>query len=294
MNGLGLMHYFLGLEVWQKPIEVFLSQGKYVVKLLERCGMVDCKSVITPMELNFKKLCGSVAGPELANPFDYCQLVGGLMFLVNSRPKICFAVNTLSQFIVEPHRIHWIAAKNLLRYIQGTIHWLRYTVGNLRLHGYSDANWVGSLVDRKSTSMCCFSLGSTSISWMSRKQKSVALSTAETEYIAASMACCEDVWLRKVFSELFEHVLDTTVIFYKNQSGIHLSENHVFHDRFKHIDIKYHFIWDMVQRIVIRLQNIRTDEQVADILTKPLGKVKFLTFRERLEVVERPSYEGSV
>eukprot|EP00253_Pinus_taeda_P018588 PITA_18588 len=84
MKDLGLMHYFLGLEVWQKPSEIFVSQGKYVVKLLERFGMVDCKSMTTPMELNFKKLCGSAVGPNLGNPSEYRQLVGALMFLVNS------------------------------------------------------------------------------------------------------------------------------------------------------------------------------------------------------------------
>ena len=120
------------------------------------------------------------------------------------------------------------------------------------------------------------------------------LSTAKAEYIAVSMACSEDVWLRNLFSELFGHVLDTTVILCDNQSGIRLSENPVFHDRFKHIDIRYHFIWDMVQRGAVRLDHIGTDEQVANILTKPLGKVKFLTFRENLGIVERPYSEGPV
>ena len=281
MKDLGLMHYFLGLEVSQKPGEIFLSQGKYIVKLLESCGMVDCKFVSTSMELNFKKLCGSAVGPELANPSEYRQLFGALMFLVNSCPDICFVVNNLSQFMVEPHHIHWIAAKNLLRYLWGTIHYgLRYTGGNFKLHGYLDADWASNVVYHKSTSGCCFSLGSASISWMSRKQKSVTLSTVEAEYIFASMACCEVVWLRKLFSELFEHVLDTTVIFCDNQSGIYLSENPVFHGCSKHIDIRYHFIRDMVQRGAIRLQHIRADEQVTDILAKSLEKVKFLTFRE--------------
>eukprot|EP00253_Pinus_taeda_P022896 PITA_22896 len=161
------------------------------------------------------------------------------MFLVNSRPDISFVVNTLSQHMVEPHHTHWIGAKNLLRYLHGTItHGLRYTAGDVRLLRYIDANWVGSVMDRKSTSGCCFSLGSTSISWMSKKQKSVALSTAEAEYIAASMASCEVVWLRKLFSELFGFILDTTMIMCDNQSRICLSENPVFHDCSKHIDIR--------------------------------------------------------
>eukprot|EP00253_Pinus_taeda_P026139 PITA_26139 len=180
-----------------------------------------CKPVTTPIELNFKKLCGSVARPELGNASKYRQLIGALMFLVNSDPNICFVVNTLSQYMVEPHHIHWISAKNLLRYLRGIItHGLRYTTRDVRLHGYSDIDWASNVVDCKSTPGCCFSLGSASISWMSRKQKSVALSTTKTEYIAASMASCEAVWLRKLFSELFGHVLDTTVILCDNQSGI--------------------------------------------------------------------------
>ena len=122
----------------------------------------------------------------------------------------------------------------------------------------------------------------------------MALSTAEAEYIAMSMPCCEAIWSRNLFSELFRHVLDTTVILCDNQSGIRLSENPVFHDRSKHIDIRYHFIQDMVQRGVVRLNHIGTNEQVADILTKPLGKVKFLTFHENLGIVERSYAEDPV
>eukprot|EP00253_Pinus_taeda_P002102 PITA_02102 len=165
MKDLGLMHYFLGLEVWRKPGEIILSQGKYVVKILERFGMVDCKPITIPMELDFKKLSGSVAGPVLQNATEYWELVRALMFLVNSCPDICFAVNTLSQHMVQPHHIHWIGTKNLLRYLRGTITYgLRYTVGDVRLLGYDDVDWAGNVEDRKSTYGCCLSFGSTSIS----------------------------------------------------------------------------------------------------------------------------------
>eukprot|EP00253_Pinus_taeda_P007357 PITA_07357 len=148
MKDLGLMHYFLGLEVWQKPGEIFLSQGKYVMKILERFGMVDCKPVTTPIELDFKKLSNSVVRPVLRNATKYRQLLGALMFLVNSHSDICFAVNMLSQHMVGPHHSHWIGAKNLLRYLHGTItHGLRYTIGDVRLHGYIDVDWVGNVVD---------------------------------------------------------------------------------------------------------------------------------------------------
>lgn len=102
MKDLGLMHYFLSLEVWQSPGEIYFSQGKYVVKLLERFAMVECKSMHTPMEMNFKKLCGKVAGPSLANPTAYRQLIGALIFLVNTRLEIRFVVNTLSQHMIDP------------------------------------------------------------------------------------------------------------------------------------------------------------------------------------------------
>jgi len=170
MKDLGMMHYFLGLEVWKKPSEIFYSQGKYVVKILERFGMVECKFMTTLMELNFKKLCGSAFGLELGNASDYHQLIGALMFLVNSRPEICLAFNTLSQYMVEPHHINWIDANNILRYLRGIItHGMRYITGDVRLFGYYDANWDDSVLDHKSTSGCCFSFNFALISWMRRK-----------------------------------------------------------------------------------------------------------------------------
>eukprot|EP00253_Pinus_taeda_P032288 PITA_32288 len=170
------------------------------------------------MERNSKKLCGQAAGPDLTNPSEYRQLIGALMFLVNTRLDICFAVNTLSQYMIKPSHAHWIVAKHVLRYLHGTINLgLRYTAKDVRIHG---------------------------------KQKSGAFSMIEAEYIAASMASYEAVWMRKLFGELFEHVLDTIVIYCDNKSGIRIAENLVFHDKSKHIEIKYHYIQDMVQRVV--------------------------------------------
>lgn len=122
--------------------------------------MVDCKPMTTLMKLDFKKLCGSVVGPELGNASKYRQLIGALIFLLNSHLDICFAFNTFSQYMVEPHHIHWISPKNLLRYLWGTItHGLRYTTINVRLHVYSYVDWAGNVVDHKSTFGCCFFFG---------------------------------------------------------------------------------------------------------------------------------------
>ena len=157
------------------------------------------------------------------------------------------------------------------------------------LHGYADSDLAGSPVDRKSTSGYCFSLGSTMIFWSSRKQGSITQSTVEAEYIAASNANREAVWLRKLTSGLFGEKLETTIILCDNQSFIKLTENSVFHDRSKHIDLKYHYIRDMVQQNVIKLKYIATNDQVADILTKPLQLAKFAHFRDKLGVVENAS-----
>ena len=163
---------------------------------------------------------------------------------------------------------------------------LNYVRGDgVRLVEYSNSDWASSASDRKSTSGCCFGLGSTVVSWFNRKQKSVALSLVEVEYMAASQASCEAIWLRKLLVGLFGRELRPTTIYCDNQSCIKLSENPVFHDRSKHIEIRYHFIRDWVQRGVVRLAYVSTDDQVADILTKSLPKGKHVRFRGMMGVV---------
>jgi len=153
-----------------------------------------------------------------------------------------------SQPMVEPRQVHWVTAKHVLRYLHGTIGYgLRYTVGDgVKLKRFTDLDWAGSAVDRKSTSRCCFSLGSTMVSWFNKKQTSVALSTVEAEYIAACATSKEVVWLQKLLADLSGHELNLIVIFCNNQSCVKLSENFVFHSRSKHIDMKYYYIRDIV------------------------------------------------
>ena len=157
------------------------------------------------------------------------------------------------------------------------------------LHGFSNFDWVGSAQDRKSTSEFSLSLGSAMVSWSSRKRGLVALSTIEVEYISASDASREAIWLRKLLSDLFDSSLEPVVIHCDNQSCVKLSENPVFHDRSKHIEIRYHYVRNMVQRRAISLRYIPTDEQTADVLTKPLSKTKFEYFRDKLGLVENAS-----
>jgi hypothetical protein len=287
MKDLGLMHYFLGLEVWQSPKRIFLNQGKYAVKILKRFDMLECKSMNTPMETKLKLLVDTSS--ELIDATLYRQIIGTLMYLMNTRPNICFSVNTLSQFLVEPRHVHLVAAKHVIRYLKGTLDCgLNYNGDHdFTLSGYTDLDWAGSISDRKSTSGCYFSLGSSMILWQSRKQSNVALSTTKAEYIAMCSASCEAIWRLKLLTGLFDLEMEATTILCDNQRYIKMTKNPIFHDRSKHIEIRYHYIRDMVQRGAIKLQYVSTDEQVADVLTKPLSRVKFDHFRDKLGIVRK-------
>ena len=155
-----LMHYFLGLEVWQTLERIFLNQGKYVVKILKRFDMLECKSMNTPMEDKMKLMVNTSS--ELIDSTLYRQIIGLLMYLMNTRPDICFSMNTLSQFLVEPKHVHLVVAKHVMRYLKGTLDCgLSYDGDHdFTLSGYTDSNWAGCVSNRKSTSGCCFSLGS--------------------------------------------------------------------------------------------------------------------------------------
>jgi hypothetical protein len=240
----------------------------------------------TPMETKLKLLVDTSS--ELIDATLYKQIIGSLMYLMNTIPDICFVMNTLSQFLVEPRHVHLVAAKHVMRYLKGTLDCgLNYDGDDFTLSGYTDSDWAGSVSDRKSTSGRCFSLGSAMISWQSRKQSNIALSTAEAEYIVACSASYEAIWLRKLLTGLFDLDMEATTILCDNQSCIKMTENPIFHDRSKHIEIRYHYIRDMVQRGALKLQHVSTNEQVVDVLTKPLSHVQFEHFRDTHGIVRK-------
>eukprot|EP00253_Pinus_taeda_P023453 PITA_23453 len=210
----------------------------------------------------------------------------------SSHPKgIFFAVNNLIQFQKEPRHDNWIPTKHILRYLCGTVNYcLRYALnGQIQLQGYTDSNWVGNADDRKITFGVCFNLDYAMVSWMSRKQTSSALSTGEEKYIASYLACCEGVWIEKLLFGLFNQLLEPIVLLCDNQSYVKLVDNPLFHDKTKHIEIKYHYICDIVQKGVVRFSYILVDENTYAILTKPLSQVKFVYFRDNLGLVEKSS-----
>jgi hypothetical protein len=216
MKDLGQMHCFLGLEVWQSPKMIFLNQWKYIVEILMRFDMLECKSMNTPIEMKLKLLV--YTSSDLIDATLYKQIIGSLMYLMNTKPDICFAVNTLSQFLIEPRHVHLVVANHVMRYLKGTIDYgLSYDGDHkFTLSGYTNADWAGSIVESKCSSGYCFSLGLDMISWQSRKQSSISLSIAEAEYITTCYSSCEAIWLRKLLTSLFELEMEATTIICEN------------------------------------------------------------------------------
>eukprot|EP00253_Pinus_taeda_P018498 PITA_18498 len=203
------------------------------------------KPIDTPLPGGWRKEDATSA--EVVDATVYRQLVGSLMYLVNTGPDICYAVNQLSQAMVKLTKLFWKASKHVFCYLRGT-------------SGYG---------------LC-------------RKQRSMALSSVEAEYMAASMAACEAIWMRKILVGLFKSHLEPTVIYCDNQSFIKLLANPLFHDRSKHIDIRYHHIRDCVQRRIMLLSYIPTEDQDANILMKALTRRKFEYHRGRVGVAYNP------
>eukprot|EP00253_Pinus_taeda_P021700 PITA_21700 len=230
MKDLGLLHYFLRLEIWQRSDGLFVFQGKYAWEILEKFNMHGCKPVDTPLPRGWRK--------EDANSAK------------------------LSQAMVKTTKVFWKVGKHVLRYLRGTSgygFWYRQE-DEVKLCGFTDADWAGSPTDRKRKFGGIFSIGSTTFSWYNRKQRSVALSSAEAEYMSASFVACEAIWMRKILVGLFGSHLEHTVIYCDNQICIKLLANPVFHDRSKHIDIRYHHIRDCVQRRIMLLSYIPMED----------------------------------
>eukprot|EP00253_Pinus_taeda_P011235 PITA_11235 len=288
MKNMGLMNYFLKLEVWQGDGELFVSQGKYAIKILQRFHVESCKPMETPLATNWRK-DNAISGKEV-DATIYQKLVGSLMYLVNTLSDMCYVVSQLKQAIFRLTKLCWKATKHVLRYLRGTTQyglWYRRAEG-VKLFGFTDADWVGSPSDQKSISSGIFNFGSAAISWYSKKQKYVALSSVEVEYMAASQATCEVIWMKKILVGLFGQEMDPTVIYCDNQSCIKLYDNLVINDRSKHIDIWYQHLRYCVQRRIMFLQYISTEEQDANILTKDLSRGVFEVHRCRIGVVDNP------
>ena len=266
-----------------------MSQTKYLKQILKKYGMEDAKLVCTPMVTG----CSLSTNDESAaiHQPTYRSMIGSLLYLTGTRPDIMHAVGIVGRFQANPKETHLQAVKRIFKYLQGTQNYgLWYPRDtDLTLHAYTDADWAGSVDDRKSTSGGAFFMGSRLVSWFSKKQSSIALSTAEAEYVAAASCCTQLLWMMQTLQDFQIDCTPPVSILCDNTSAISISKNPVMHSKTKHIPIKYHFLREQVLEQRVKLEYVPSKEQVADIITKPLPREAFEYLRHKLGVVDASS-----
>ena len=285
MSMMGELKYFLGLQIKQTQEGIFINQSKYCKELIKRFGMDSAKHMSTPMSTNCY-LDKDESGQSI-DIKQYRGMIGSLLYLSASRPDIMFSVCMCARFQSNPKQSHLSAVKRIMRYLLGTINLGLWYPKNstCNLIGYSDSDFAGSKTDRKSTSGTCQFIGSALVSWHSKKQNSVALSTAEAEYISAGSCCAQILWMKQQLSD-YGIILDRIPIKCDNTSAINLSKNPVQHSRTKHIEIRHHFLRDHVLKGDCVLEFVDTKNQLADIFTKPLPKEVFFSIRRELGLLD--------
>lgn len=278
---------FLGLQIERKKDgSIFVHQTAYAQKVLSKFNMNDSSSVLVPSDPNQSIYQFEDSEPSV---YPYRELIGSLMYLaVATRPDIAYAFGIVSRYHEKPTIVHEKAAKRILRYIKGTINYGIFfpSINNRKLIGFSDADYAGDMETRRSTSGFVFMYDHSIISWSSERQKSVSLSTTESEYIAASNAVRELVWLKVFMNELLPDKLEKISFFMDNQSAIRLIKNPEFHKRSKHIDVRFHFIREKFEEGIFLLNYIPTEEMIADALTKSLPSQRFKVFRSAMNIVQ--------
>ncbi|GKA21177.1 uncharacterized protein Tco_0701166, partial [Tanacetum coccineum] len=274
MSSMGELTFFLGLQVKQNKEGIFISQDKYVAEILKKFDLVNVKAAITPMETKLP-----LTKDEEAFDVDvhlYRSMIGSLMYLTASRPDIMYAVCVCSRFQVTPKTSHLNAVKRIFKYLKGKPNLgLWYPRESpLDLEAFSDSDYGGSNLDRKSTTGGCQFLGQRLISWQCKKQTIVATSTTEAEYVAAANCCGQVLWVQNQLLDYGFNFMNTK-IHIDNESTICIVKNPVYHSKTKHIEIRHHFIRDCYEKKLISVEKIHTDLNVADLLTKPFDGPRF-------------------
>lgn len=282
---IGDLKYFLGLEIAKSTKGIHLCQRKYAVQLLQDTGYISAKRLPIPMDPNIH--LNDVDGDPLPDVSMYRRLIGRLMYLTISRPDITFAVNRLSQFLAAPRTPHLNAVHHLLQYIKGTpVQGIFFPANSsLRLSAYVDAEWGSCQITRKSTSGFCIFLGESLVAWKSKKQPTVARSSAEAEYRALAALTSELLWIKQLL-RVFEVPITSVMIFCDSNSAIQLASNPPSHERSKHIDIDCHFIREHVGTGFLNLVYVPSHQQLVDPLTEALPRVLFQSLISKLGLLD--------
>ncbi|KAJ8768265.1 hypothetical protein K2173_021205 [Erythroxylum novogranatense] len=258
--------------------------------------MTGCKPISTPMAI--KGRTTSTSNELFNDPTFYRSLVGGLQYLTITRPDIVFSVNFVCQFMHEPTVGHYQVVKRILRYIYGTLDYgMNITSqSTLDLYAFSDADWAGCPLTRRSTTRYCTFLGANCLSWCAKKQPTVARSSAEAEYKSMSSTTVELTWLTYLLRDIGIVLAKPPILHCDNLSALHMTVNPVFHGRTKHIELDYHFVREKVAMGNLVTHFVSSQAQLADIFTKPLPRSIFMDLRNKLglSLMPRPSLRGSI
>ncbi|KAJ1686058.1 hypothetical protein LUZ63_017448 [Rhynchospora breviuscula] len=292
LKDLGLVHFFLGIEVSSCAAGLVLSQSKYIMDILSKANMTNARPCDTPMASGVQ--LSKNDGELFDNPKLYRSIVGALQYATLTRPDISFAVNRVSQYMHNPTVPQWMAVKRILRYLCGSLNLKLHlnSSSSLNIDAYCDADWAGCPDDRRSTTGFSIFLGGNLVSWSAKKQTTVSRSSTEAEYRSLALTCAEILWLQYLLHELRVFPVDPPTLWCDNIGATFLASNPIFHARTKHIEIDYHFVRERIARKQLRVQFLCSKDQIADILTKPLASQRFSNLRHKLSVLPSASACG--
>jgi transposase InsO family protein len=285
MSMMGELKFFLGLQIKQLAQGTVINQAKYISDLLKRFDMTGSSSVKTPMTPNIP-LHADLSGNSV-DQTSYRAIIGSLLYLTASRPDIMYSTCICARYQANPKESHLLAAKRILRYLKGTPSlglWYPKDSG-FELTAYTDSDYAGCKLDRKSTSGSCQFLGEKLVSWSSRKQNCVSTSTAEAEYVAAASCCSQVLWMKTQLAD-YGYTMRRIPIYCDSKSAIQITANPVQHSKTKHIDIRYHFIKDHVEKGNIELHFVESKLQLADLFTKPFDDLRFTFLLSQLGMLD--------
>ncbi|KAK9064777.1 hypothetical protein SSX86_016159 [Deinandra increscens subsp. villosa] len=270
IKDLGSLHYFLGLEIVSHPAGYSMTQKKFALDLLKEFDDPQLPAVHSPLPVHLQLPLNM--GDSISDPLQYRRLVGKLNYLTHTRPDLSFAVQFLSQFMQNPKQPHWDAAMYTLRYVRNTSsHGLFFNnSSDFKLEAYCDSDWASCPNTRRSISGYFVLLGGSPISWKSKKQATISLSSAEAEYRSMRRVTAELAWLTRLLHEFNLPNMEPIPLKCDSQAAIHIAKNPVYHERTKHIEIDCHFVREKLEAGLISLHHVPSAEQLADILTKSL------------------------
>nr|XP_016465398.1 PREDICTED: uncharacterized mitochondrial protein AtMg00810-like [Nicotiana tabacum] len=288
IKDLGQLHYFLGLGILYMSDGIIVSQRKFVLDLLKDYECLQCPPLTSPLDPTIKLKAKD--GVPLSNLTFYRKLIGKLNFLTNTRLDIAYGVQHLSQFIQDPREPHLKAVYHMLRYLKGdpTMGLYFSNEGDLFVAAYCDSDWAACPNSRRSVSGYIVFLGGSPISWKSKKQETISLSSAEAEYKALRKVVGELVWLSRLLEELTVSINLPIPVHCDSLSALHIARNPVFHKSTKHIEVDCHFVRTKLQEGLISLHHIGIGQQLADVLTKALTVIKHYSVLSKLGVTSSP------